>query len=451
MWESLQKGSSLNSSGAAAWCRGPFADCAWQRAKGQVMEKRNKQMDVLLCLGIILVVLGHVGADSWKTKLFNWFVIYSFHMPLFFFVSGYFYKPERENRLGHSILRMIKKFVVPYYIWNLIYGAVVFALKDAGLVRFNLDRSIRNFFVTPWTTGDQYQLNSPAWFLLTLFLAEAVYLLLRKLLSFRKKQNEYALTVLFLGMGLAGGGMMVYGAARDGMLVLAKMLYAIAFYHLGHLYKVKLEKIDRLGNGAYFGILFIIQYFLMVKTDGFPYISMWNGSITTMGKNIVLPMAVALTGIAFMLRVSRILAPSLGDSAAVKRLSLSTKSIMLHHYAVIVFFNVALSLIHKNIFSLPGFDENWLSVLYKYPGPNGRPELFCTVYILLCLAVPVGGSMLFRKLCRLGEPVKLQIMKSASAVSRHRGVSLREDAPQMEGEETHDIESDRQAAVSRGK
>ena len=81
---------------------------------------------------------------------------------------------------------------------------------------------------------------------------------------------------------------MVYGAARDGMLVLAKMLYAIAFYHLGHLYKVKLEKIDRLGNGAYFGILFIIQYFLMVKTDGFPYISMWNGSITTMGKNIVL-------------------------------------------------------------------------------------------------------------------------------------------------------------------
>ena len=33
---------------------------------------------------------------------------------------------------------------------------------------------------------------------------------------------------------------MVYGAARDGMLVLAKMLYAISFYHLWHLYKVKL-------------------------------------------------------------------------------------------------------------------------------------------------------------------------------------------------------------------
>ena len=97
------------------------------------MKERNKQMDVLLCLGVILVVLGHVGTDSWKTKLFGWFVIYSFHMPMFFFISGYFYKEEREKAYGHTILRLIKKFVIPYYIWNLIYAVVAFALKNAGL------------------------------------------------------------------------------------------------------------------------------------------------------------------------------------------------------------------------------------------------------------------------------------------------------------------------------
>ena len=97
--------------------------------------------------------------------------------------------------------------------------------------------SISNFFITPWTTGDQYQLNSPAWFLLTLFvptcprttkiiprhnstsiclflscifsshsavnspawflltlfLVEFVYLSLHKLFSFVKLKNEYLL------------------------------------------------------------------------------------------------------------------------------------------------------------------------------------------------------------------------------------------------------------------
>ncbi len=361
------------------------------------MQERNKQMDVLLCLGMFLVILGHMGTNSWKTELFDWFVIYSFHMPLFFFISGYFYKPEREQAYRHTIFRLIQKFVLPYYIWNLIYAILAFALKDAGYVRFQLNPSLSNFLLTPWTTGDQYQLNSSAWFLLTLFLVELSYLFLHKFFTFLKIRNEYILLIPFLCMGIAGGGMMVYGIAKGGMLVLAKMLYAIFFYHLGHLYYTNIEKIDKLGNLSYFGILFIVQYFLMVKTNGFPYISMWNGSITTMGKNIFLPVAVALTGIAFMLRVSKILTPSLGKSKLVKRISMSTKTIMIHHYAVIVFFNVLLSILHQHGVELKNFNPNWVSVLYKYPGPHDHGELFSMVYIVLCLAVPIGGSMLFQR------------------------------------------------------
>lgn len=378
------------------------------------MKERNKQMDVLLCLGILLVVLGHVGTNSWKTELFDWFVIYSFHMPLFFFISGYFYKPEREQAYGSAILRLAKKFVVPYYIWNLIYAFIVFALKNAGLVRFKLDKSISNFLITPWTTGDQYQLNSPAWFLLTLFLVELVYLSLHKFFTCIRIKNEYVLLLPFLCMGIAGGGMMVHGVAKGSLLVLAKLLYAIFFYHLGHLYKEKLEKADKLNNLAYFAILFIVQYFLMVKTKGFPYISMWNGSITTMGKNIFLPVAVALTGIAFMLRVSKILTPSLGESKIVRKISMSTKTIMIHHYAVIVFFNVGLSLLHKYGVDLKTFDPKWTSVLYKYPGPHNHVELFSLVYIVLCVAVPIGGSMLFAKMKSL---IKKHLISQTNATA----------------------------------
>ena len=56
------------------------------------MTKRSSEFDILKGIGILLVIIGHVcnhlmiggGAANWHN------IIYSFHMPLFFFVSGYF-------------------------------------------------------------------------------------------------------------------------------------------------------------------------------------------------------------------------------------------------------------------------------------------------------------------------------------------------------------------------
>lgn len=50
--------------------------------------QRNQRIDVIRGMAIMLVVLGHSGVSE---PLFQW--IYSFHMPLFFFVSGIFFKP----------------------------------------------------------------------------------------------------------------------------------------------------------------------------------------------------------------------------------------------------------------------------------------------------------------------------------------------------------------------
>jgi len=45
-------------------------------------SKRNKDIDIIRGIGIILVVCGHIG-------LIRRFA-YLFHVPLFFFASGYF-------------------------------------------------------------------------------------------------------------------------------------------------------------------------------------------------------------------------------------------------------------------------------------------------------------------------------------------------------------------------
>jgi fucose 4-O-acetylase-like acetyltransferase len=81
-------------------------------------------------IGIFLVVLGHTlrglftynyaensGVLHW---LDNW--IYTFHMPLFFFVSGLFIQRSAQRGWGEFAGRKLGAIVYPYVIWSLIQG-----------------------------------------------------------------------------------------------------------------------------------------------------------------------------------------------------------------------------------------------------------------------------------------------------------------------------------------
>lgn len=69
---------------------------------------RDIRFDVLKGLLIILVVLGHsINIEyldaSWDNALFHF--IYSFHMPLFVFLSGFFLQSSLDRPLAQVIER----------------------------------------------------------------------------------------------------------------------------------------------------------------------------------------------------------------------------------------------------------------------------------------------------------------------------------------------------------
>ena len=69
--------------------------------------QRNQSIDIAKAVGIILMVVGHFnGLPLWFEK---W--IFSFHMPLFFILSGYLFKPKTEIQV---IKGGIKSLVWPY-------------------------------------------------------------------------------------------------------------------------------------------------------------------------------------------------------------------------------------------------------------------------------------------------------------------------------------------------
>jgi len=73
-----------------------------------IKEKRLDWIDIAKGYGIILVIFAHL--KNWS---FNNY-IYSFHLPLFFFLSGYVFKAN--NTFLDSILKKIKGLIIPYFM-----------------------------------------------------------------------------------------------------------------------------------------------------------------------------------------------------------------------------------------------------------------------------------------------------------------------------------------------
>lgn len=84
--------------------------------------ERYQILDIIRGLAIILVVIGHYlpeNAPEWYKMLNK--AIYSFHMPVFLFVSGYVYIATKKEESYFSFLyKKVKRLLIPYYITSII-------------------------------------------------------------------------------------------------------------------------------------------------------------------------------------------------------------------------------------------------------------------------------------------------------------------------------------------
>lgn len=71
-------------------------------------------LDTLKVMAIYLVVLGHIVSTTYQHDLKG--IIYSFHMPLFFMISGYLNK-DKHNAIKANVFALI----VPYVLLCILY------------------------------------------------------------------------------------------------------------------------------------------------------------------------------------------------------------------------------------------------------------------------------------------------------------------------------------------
>lgn len=160
------------------------------------LTKRIKEIDFLYALGTILVVLGHSHSSDW-TRIsgtpYEFIInfIYTFHMPLFFFVAGYlFLNSGKLLRVGYWywIGEKALKIFVPYFFLTIAF-LIPKMHMDTGLW-CDFDYTVKTFL------QPRNNVWGHLWFLPVLFLCFAAFGISRFFLKNNHKIEFYIIVTV---------------------------------------------------------------------------------------------------------------------------------------------------------------------------------------------------------------------------------------------------------------
>lgn len=380
---------------------------------GAEKKKRNLTFTVFGAIGMILVMLGHMDYDV--ATIGGVFPYYSFQVLIFPFISGYFYKVEDETHIGRFIVRKAKHLLLPYFIWNILYGLIALLMRRAGFA-IGEDFNLWNIFVAPFIGGHQFMYNATAWFVPALFLLEVINVCVRRLLALIHIRNEWVLFVMYLLVGCFAVFMAKRGSVYDYYKIPGRLMVMAPSLAMGRLYREKLERFDIMPSVILFPFLIIINIVLGMTHDGLAYSVVW---VTGFANTVFTPYITAATGIWFWLRVSKLIARLLeGGMSTTRRfveyMGSHTYDIMMHHLMIFMGVKAVFAAIADKCALCADFDfEAYRTDVYYTYIPDG-----CDGFKWVYLIIGVLGCMMIARcvdVCRdkIGKYVKTACAKSS--------------------------------------
>jgi len=368
--------------------KGPFID-----------RKINYQFKLLYAIGIFFVVAGHAGGEEF-IFLHELMHCAGFYLAMFVFASGYFYDRVYDSMPGEYILKKLKKFFIPYILWNLFYGFLVFILSKFGFT-IGMPITLVKLTYKPLLGIPLFSYNSPSWFVIPFLLTEVYNACVRRiLLNVSENVKNIGLMSFNLFLGLAGIYLAKKGISSDIQLFFTRFMYFVPFYYLGYIYHIYLEKKDVLSNFWYFTILIALELVIILINGHSPYYLIMDMRDFS---DPFTPYLVGILGIAFWLRVSRILAPAIGKSKYIVMVANNTFAIMMHHFLGFTILGAMFYIASKFISVLPKFDieafMNSSDYIYM-PRGRGFPLLYTIFGIAFSILLQYAVLEIKMLICR---------------------------------------------------
>ncbi|EAR3908404.1 acyltransferase family protein [Salmonella enterica] len=185
---------------------------------------RHDWIDSLKFLGMFYIYIGHFGADAGKIYPF----VFSFHVPLFFFISGLVCPSVKSNE---DVFRNIKKafnsIIIPYFIFSIIgiaFLTIKYSYDYATIQKMIIDSffGIRN----------KIPIGS-LWFLTCLFIVIIYYNILERLFVNR-------IFIFLISFFIYANAKIWWSGEPSVMFNADSALYYLAFYSFGTMISNKL-------------------------------------------------------------------------------------------------------------------------------------------------------------------------------------------------------------------
>ena len=96
-------------------------------------------MNIAKGIGIVLIVIGHAFLQDSTSPVRSF--VYLFHVPLFFIISGYFFKDAYTEQPLELIIRRIKSLWIPFIKWSILFVLLHNLFYQLGI--YSTEYSIR--------------------------------------------------------------------------------------------------------------------------------------------------------------------------------------------------------------------------------------------------------------------------------------------------------------------
>ncbi len=335
-------------------------------------QQRDKAIDVLKAIGIIMMVYGHCGLPGTH-------FIYLFHMAIFFIVTGFLFDDRKFNSFDswkRYIIKKFKKLYIPYVVingggtaLNNIFIKINIYTDNPGIRNYVPDNQITTY-MTPKQMVNELahvlvfrggtQLGDATWFLATMFESLFCYSLVA-LLLYKKSERVRASVNLIISVLLLCAS---YVLGIKGITLYRYQLigYVYILFFIGQYGKKALQRLKPIWIFICFVILLVLNQFGSIEI---------SKSIMT---NPMYYVVCSIAGFVMIYGVSKYITDIRGLSV----IGQHTLAIMILHFAA---FKV-ITLIEIAYYGLP------LYVLAAFPTYQGN-TIWGIGYCIVGVIIPV--------------------------------------------------------------
>ena len=251
---------------------------------------------------MLLVMFGHTNCPAFLGKY-----IFSFHVPLFFFLSGYVFSTTKYNKFKNFLHKKANGLLIPYLLFSFINYFCFLILHflfvhNIGTHGLENPEKYMNLYTPLFGQvfglyGEKFTIhNEPMWFILCLFLTETAFYFILKFCA-----NYRQISIILLISGILG---YLYNAYIKFPLPwsLDIVLTALVFFGIGYILKENyiFQKFSHLMNIRYLMLFFILNLLFTMLNHRVDMYHRENG-------NFLLFYLAAVAGITMIIILSNLL------------------------------------------------------------------------------------------------------------------------------------------------